>query len=39
MGKVGCRVDYNPIHDPDRDPNYEPGWYCDFPTRTCDITF
>ena len=41
LGKVGYRIGYNPLHDPDRDwdPNYEPGWYCDFPTGAYDITF
>ena len=41
LGKVGYRIGYNPLHDPDRDwdPNYEPGGYCDFPTGAYDITF
>ena len=41
LSKIGYRIVYNPLHDPDRDwdPNYEPGWYCDFPTGAYDITF
>lgn len=41
LGKVGYKISYNPLHDPDRDwdPNYEPGSYCDFPTGAYDITF
>lgn len=41
LAKAGYRIQYNPIHDPDRDwdPNYEPGWTCDFPTGAYDITF
>lgn len=39
LSKIGYRIGYNPLHDPDRDSNYEPGWYCDFPTGAYDITF
>ena len=41
LSKIDYRIIYNPLHDPDRDwdPNYEPGWYCDFPTGAYDITF
>ncbi len=41
LAKAGYRIQYNPIHDPDRDwdPNYEPGWHCAFPTGAYDITF
>ena len=41
LGKVGYRIGYNPLHDPDRDwdPIYEPGWYCDFPPGAFDISY
>lgn len=41
LDKIGYRIGYNPVHDPDRDwaPNYEPGWYCKFPTGAYDIAF
>ena len=41
LAQAGYRIQYNPIHDPDRnwDPNYVPGWTCDFPTGAYDITF
>ena len=41
LSKIGYRIVYTPLHDPDRDwnPNYTPGWYCDFPTGAYDITF
>ena len=41
LGKIGYRIGYHPLHDPDRDwdPNYEPGWHCAFPTGAYDITF
>lgn len=41
LGKIGYRIKYNPIHDPDRnwDPGYVPGWTCEFPTGAYDITF
>lgn len=34
LSKIDYRIVYNPLHDPDpnRDSNYEPGWYSDFPT-------
>ena len=40
LSKIGYRIVYNPLHDPDRnwDPNYVPGWTCDFPTGAYDIT-
>ena len=41
LGMIGYKISYNPLHDPDRDwdPNYEPGWHCDFPTGAYDFTF
>ena len=41
LSKIGYRIVYNPLHDPDRnwDPNYVPGWTCDFPTGAYDLTF
>lgn len=41
LSKIGYRIGYNPIHDPDRDwdPYYQAGWYCDFPNGAYDITF
>ncbi len=40
LSKIGYRISYNPVRDPDRDwdPYYEPGWYCDFPSGAYDIT-
>ncbi len=40
LNKIGYRIGYNPIHDPDRDwdPCYEPGWYYDFPSGAYDLT-
>ena len=41
LGKIGYRIGYNPVRNPDQDwdPNYVPGWYCDFPNGAYDITF
>lgn len=41
LKKVGYPVVYSPIHNPDEDwnPNYEPGWHCEFPTGAYDIDF
>lgn len=41
LSKIGYKISYNPLHDPDRDwdPNYEPGWYYEFPAGAYDITF
>lgn len=41
LRKIGYRISYNPLHDPDRDwdPNYEPGWHFDFPSGAYDIRF
>ena len=41
LSKIGYRIGYNPVRNPDQDwdPNYVPGWYCDFPNGAYDITF
>ena len=41
LGKIGYQIHYNPVYNPDQDwdPNYTPGWYCDFPNGAYDITF
>jgi len=41
LAGIGYRIGYNPVHDPDRnwDPDYEPGWYYDFPYGAYDLTF
>lgn len=41
LAKVGYQVKYNPVHNLDRnwDPNYTPGWCCEFPTGAYDVTF